>query len=277
MEIRFNPKGHTYESIDPSKVIDWIGVTSIVSKLKEPFDADAIAPKSSKNKKSPWYGMDPEDIKAAWSSESKMAADLGRFYHDERETEITSFSTIVRKGKELPIFRTTWDGDYKISPSQKLVEGVYPEHLIYLKSAGVCGQSDRVEVINDTVDISDYKTNKEIRFESYRNWEGKAKMLLPPVSHLEDCEIVHYGLQLSLYMYMILKHNPIFKPGVLTINHVIFEEYSRNKFNQRTVVLDENKKPIVKNVVNHTVPYYANEAKAIIEAVVANREKFKKR
>lgn len=277
MEIRFNPKGHTYESIDPSKAIDWIGVTSIVSKLKEPFDADAQSVKSSKNKRSKWYGLSPEEIKAHWNKESQDAVDLGHFYHDQQETELTSFSTIVYQGKELPIFKTMWDAEYKVSPPQKLTEGVYPEHLVYLKSAGICGQSDKVTVLNDTVDISDFKTNKEIRFESYRNWEGKAKMLNAPVSHLEDCEIVHYGLQLSLYMYMILKHNPLFKPGKLTINHVIFEEHARNKFNQRSVVLDENKKPIVKQVINHTVPYYANEAKAIVDAVVANREYFKKR
>jgi hypothetical protein len=39
----------------------------------------------------------------------------------------------------------------KIAPNQKLDPGVYPEHMVYLKSAGICGQSDLVEVVNGKV------------------------------------------------------------------------------------------------------------------------------
>lgn len=277
MEIQFSPKGHLYESIDSTQKVDWIGVTSIVSKLKEPFDAERQSIKSANNKKSKWFGLSAPDIKQQWINEGEQAAQLGHFYHDQRESELTQFETIVRRGKEVPIIRPTWNGDFKISPSQKLTEGVYPELLVYLKSVGICGQSDRVEVVNNIVDIDDYKTNKELRFESYRSWDGIPKMMLSPVSHLEDCELVHYGLQLSLYMYIILKHNPLFTPGNLTISHVTFEEHARNKYNQRSVILDETGKPMVKKVTKHTVPYYADEAKNIVEAVVANRDYFKKK
>ena len=59
----------------------------------------------------------------------------------------------------------------KISPDQTLVAGIYPEHLVYLKSASICGQADRIEVVADTVNVYDYKTNKEIKSKGFTNWE----------------------------------------------------------------------------------------------------------
>ena len=58
--------------------------------------------------------------------------------------------------------------------------------MVYLKSAGICGQSDLVEVVNGHVNIIDYKTNKEIKMESFKNWEGISEKMLHPVSNLED-------------------------------------------------------------------------------------------
>ena len=276
MKLVFNPEGHAYESIG-GDFIDWVSVTGVISVLKNPFDTKAQSVKSSKNPRSIWFGLTPEEIKGHWRYETDQSNHLGDWYHDQREQDITSFSTIVRKGKEVPIFKPLEENGKRIAPSQRLVEGVYPEHFVFLKSAGITGQSDRVEVINNIVDVSDYKTSKEINFQSYRNWEGIPKMMLHPVSHLEDCEIVHYGLQLSTYMYMVLKHNPQFKPGIITIDHIIFEEGERNKFNQRNLILDNDKKPILKRIERHTVPYYKEEVQMIINEVIKDRNRFRKK
>ena len=32
-----------------------------------------------------------------------------------------------------------------------------------------------------------------------------------PVNHLDDCNLNHYNLQLSIYAYIIKKHNPKLK------------------------------------------------------------------
>ena len=37
--------------------------------------------------------------------------------------------------------------------------------LVYLKSARLCGQADLVEIVNGYINITDYKTNKEIKRE----------------------------------------------------------------------------------------------------------------
>jgi ATP-dependent exoDNAse (exonuclease V) beta subunit len=78
-----------------------------------------------------------------------------------------------REGVTVPIFKPNdLTNGTKTAPSRKLEPGVYPEHMVYLKSAGICGQSDLVEVVNGRVNIIDYKTNKEIKTESYKNWRS---------------------------------------------------------------------------------------------------------
>jgi hypothetical protein len=264
MPVKFLPTEHKYVSIDPSENIQWTSVTSVISKFKEYFDADAIAEKSSKNKKSKWYGMSPEDIKEAWKNESDRAINLGTWYHNQRESDILGCDTISRDGQDLKIFKSLELDGIKIAPNQKLKDGIYPEHFVYLKSAGICGQSDRVEVLNSKVDVYDYKTNKEIKLESYKNWEGISKKMFYPLSHLDDCNYNHYALQLSLYMYMIIKHNPRLKPGKLVLDHVIFEDDGVDQDGKKIYKLDLEGNPIIKNIERYELPYLKKEVISII-------------
>lgn len=273
MILRFLPEHHKYESIQPDG-IEWMSVTSFISMFKQPFDAQSISLKSSKNKKSKWFGMSPEEIQKAWKAESKRAIDLGTWYHDCREKDICSFSTLERYGVEMMVNTPIYENGVKLSPSQKLQDsGIYPEHLVYLKSAGLCGQSDLVEVIRNKVMITDYKTNKEIKMESYTNWEGISQKMKAPVSHLDDCNLNHYALQLSLYMFIILKHNPRLEPGQLTIHHILFEEAGRDKWDNPITALDTTGNPIVKDVVMYDVPYLKKEIISLIHWLQDNREK----
>ena len=274
MIIIFTPQQHKYSSINPDG-IDWLSVTSFISNLKQPFEADRIAEKSAKNKKSKWYGMTPEDIKAAWKAEANRATSLGTWYHNCRERDICELETIERSGVTVPIVKPIEIDGLKYSPDQKLSDGVYPEHMVYLKSAGLCGQSDLVEVINGEVHITDYKTNKEIKVEGYTNWEGITQKMLGPVSHLDDCNLNHYALQLSLYMYIILKHNPRLKFGSLTIHHIMFEEVDKDKFGNPITALDSNGDPIVKDIVQYDLPYLKAEVISILHWLEDNRHKLK--
>ena len=224
MSITFNAIDHSYNSIN-TEGIDWVSVTTLVSHFKKPFDAKKVAEKVSKNKKSKWFGINPLEIQNIWNCESARATALGTYYHDQRENDICSFASMEKNGITIPVIQPLplKDG-LKIAPIQKLEPGIYPEHMVYLKSAGICGQSDLVEVVNNTVNIIDYKTNKEIKKESYVNWDGFSEKLSNPLNNLDDCNFNHYALQLSVYMYIILKHNPKLKVGKMLIHHVIFHE-----------------------------------------------------
>jgi len=267
MAILFKSETHSYTSIDPSENITWTSVTSIISKYKKPFDADGIALKSSKNKKSKWYNMLPDDIKEAWKNESQKAMNLGTWYHNQRERDLLACETISREDIIIPIIKPIEIDGIKKAPDQKLTNGIYPEHMVYLKSASMCGQADRVEVVNDKVNIYDYKTNKEIKTESYVNWEGLSDRMLTPLNHLDDCNLNHYALQLSLYMYMILKHNPKLKPGKMIIEHITFEEAGKDAYDNRVVLYDQFGEPVVSGIVEYEVPYLKNEVISIINTM----------
>ena len=90
----FTPEDHKYRSIDVTDLTNWLSVTSFIGNFKQPFDADKIAEKSAKNKKSKWYGMTPDDIKAAWKAEALRATTLGTWYHNCREADICELNTI---------------------------------------------------------------------------------------------------------------------------------------------------------------------------------------
>jgi hypothetical protein len=270
--LKFTAHDHKYCSEDD---MEWLSVTSLISNFKKPFEADKIAVKSSKNKKSKWYGMTPEDIKEAWKAEALRATTLGTWYHNQREADICEIENMERHGVTVPIFKPLEKEGIKFSPEQKLKDGVYPEHMVYLKSAGICGQSDLVEVVNGKVHITDYKTNKEIKTESYVNWEGISQKMFAPISHLDDCHLNHYALQLSLYMYIILKHNPKLKPGILTIHHILFEEAGRDRFDNPISARDTHGNPIVTDIVQYDLPYLKQEAINIIHWLEDNKHKIK--
>lgn len=272
MSVIFKAENHKYESLDLTEGIEWTSVTTFVGQFKQKFDPIAQSIKSSKNKRSKWYGMSPEEIQIRWANEADRAVTAGTWYHDQRESDFLSLDTIQREGVNIPIIKPMWDGKIKIAPVQKLTEGIYPEHFVYLKSAGICGQSDRVEVIKDTVHIIDYKTNKEIKQTSFVNWEGKSQKMIGPCEHLDDCNFNHYALQLSTYMYIILKHNPRYHVGKLVLQHVIFEKDGDDEFGNPIPKKNQEGEPIVKEVVPYEVPYLKSEVISMINYIQENKK-----
>ena len=281
MAIVFEAASHSYVSIDPEDKTKWVSVTTLLSALKQPFDSKAIAERCSKSQKkdNKWKGMTPEAIQQAWKNEADRACNLGNWYHDQREQDIIGCETIVRHNVELPVIKPLLDGTgKKLAPLQKLINGIYPEHMVYLKSAGICGQSDLVEVVNDTVHITDYKTNKKIDKTSFVNWEGVSKKMLGPVAHLDDCNLNHYNLQLSIYMYIILKHNPNLKPGKLIIHHISFyEKEETDEFGYPILELSPEGEPVIRDIEIYEMPYLKNEVMAVLKWYETNKDKIKKK
>lgn len=262
--IRFIDSTHTYTSDDN---LPWYGVTTIVGCLKEVFDAQAQAPKSSKNRKSKWYGISVEDILAAWKGEGDRSVELGKWYHSKRENELYS-----REGVYRPDIRN----GVKYAPDQKVKEGIYPEFLCYLPSARISGQIDQLEVLSDRFNITDYKTSKEIAMESYTNWEGVKKKMSVPLSHLDDCHINHYSLQLSIYAYIITRHNPHLKVRDLTIEHIIFEEAGRDIWDYPIYWKDDKGDYIVKEIKKIPIEYKKSEVLTLINWMKTNSHKIVK-
>ena len=272
MAIQFTAADHKYQSINQDEKINWISVTSVISLFKKEFDKQAQALKSSKNKRSKWYGLTPEKIIEIWDQSNSVAIDLGSWYHNQREEDLLSCNTIRRLGIDLDIVKPIEDNGIKVAPDQNLTSGIYPEHMVYLKSAGICGQADRVEVIQDVIDIYDYKTNKEIKTQSFTNWEGVSEKMLHPIDHLDDCNFNHYAIQLSIYLYIMIKHNPNLKPGKIILEHIIFKKSGVDKYGNPVYEKDSDGNPIVDKVVPYELPYLKKEVTSIIKYLQANPE-----
>jgi len=271
MSIQFTAATHKYESTDGNP-IDWLSVTSFVSLFKKPFDQEGVAAKCAKNKKSKWYGLSPEEIIAIWNGETNRALSLGSWYHDQRESEVLMCDTFERQGIPLPIINIIEQDGVKLSPDQALVPGIYPEHMVYLKSAKLCGQADRVEVIQQTIDLYDYKTNKEIKTKGFTSWDGVTSKMLGPCAHLDDCNFNHYALQLSAYMYIMLKHNHNLMPGKIEIDHIKFVKDGEDKYGYPIVATDQMGDPLVKEVVPYKLPYLKKEIQNMIKYIKLHPE-----
>lgn len=270
MSIIFKEENHSYENINKDSTIKWLSVTKFISLFKPPFDTYAVALKCSTKPDSKWYGKDPKEIAAIWDNESQRSIKFGNIYHNERESDVVGLNSLVRDGIILPIFSPIVKEGIKYAPEQKLVDGVYPEHLIYLQSIGICGQADRIEVYNDTVNVVDYKTSKEIKLKSAIGRNGDSYKMLHSCCHLDDCNYYHYSLQLSLYMYIILKHNHNLKPGKLTLQHVIFEKEGEDEYGYPILKLNNNE-PIIKDIVYYDLPYLKDEIISMINWYKENK------
>lgn len=238
--IKFYEKDHIYVSDAGEK---WTSVTTLLSKFEPEKDWDAIAAKYAKKN-----NLKKQDVLDQWKYESDKSIFRGNKYHASREEELSACDTY----NDLPIIKPTIVNGVKFSQNQRLTPGVYPELLVFLKSKKISGQADYVEVTADNiVNISDYKTNKELKLSGYVNWEGIEEKMLAPVNHLPNCNFWKYALQINIYMYIILRNNPKLKMGTMTLLHIRFEDES-----------DE-----VKEVIPYIIPNLQAEVKKIMDSI----------
>ena len=269
--LKFIDDGHRYVSTTGEN-INWTSVTTAIHHFTPGFDGPTQAAKSSKNKKSKWFGMTAIEILDQWQYANDYSITLGSWYHKMMEDAVLSHDSIVVDDKELGIVRPIMVNGEKFAPEQKLENNKkYPEHLTYLKSVGLCGQADDIEVVDGFVNVNDYKTNKEIKLQSYKSWDGMHQMMKRPFHHLQDCNLIHYNFQLSIYMYMILKHNPQLKPGKITIKHIMFEETGRDRFDFPIYKQAEDGSFFIKDTQDYVVPFMLKECTTLHELMKTNK------
>ena len=113
--------------------------------------------------------------------------------------------------------------------------------------------------------------------QSYVDWEGMSQKMQFPLNHLDDCNFNHYALQLSIYMYIILKHNPKLRPGGMFIHHVQFEEEGKDGHGYPITKYTKQGDPVLKDLTTIPVPYLKDEVISLIHYLHDNRKKLKKK
>jgi len=193
--IRFVEETHEY-FINGSK--DNISTTTLVHSLFPKFDADDVIRKmrSSKrwNKSNKYFYMTDEKIKKSWDDNCVLACKEGTKMHLNLENYYNG-EPYESDSKEFALFQKYLDDtDYKIYRT---------EMLLYDEQAKISGSAD--VLYRDPEDgkyiICDWKRSKEIKMEN--RWQKGTHEI---TSDLDDCNFIHYSLQLAIYKYMMEKN-----------------------------------------------------------------------
>lgn len=131
-------------------------------------------------------------ISAHWKKVNLTSTDKGTAFHNWKEAKLFSDGFYHLRGS-----------DYNVVERNKtrlddLLVGVHPEVRMWNDHYFLAGTADQVIVLpGRKVIIRDYKTNAELKI------ENKYQKMLDPISHLDDCNMVHYQIQLSIYGWML--------------------------------------------------------------------------
>ena len=193
--IRFVEDSHTYY-IDGSKE-GYISCTTLIHKLFEEFNADIVIKKmrSSRNwPKSKYNGMSDQEIKDGWEENRNTAASNGTMMHENIENYYNG-DTHETSSREFKMFSNYVDDHPGLSPFRT-------EWVIFDSESKVCGSVDMIyKSQSGKYIMADWKRSKEIKKENMYQ-RGKDSN----VSHLDDCNFVHYSLQLGIYKYILQKN-----------------------------------------------------------------------
>lgn len=191
-QIKFNPSFHTY-TCDDKRLKN---VTSLVSKVKRPFDREGMSAKKAQER-----GITQAEILAEWDGKATASREKGTFVHEHIEQVLTNGlidDPILALNETLPeveAFNNFWS---------KAAERLIPyktEWIVGDIELGIAGMVDAVMFCPGTGQhhILDWKTGKLESENGFGN-------MLQPFDHLDDCSLNHYSLQLSIYQ-IILQRN----------------------------------------------------------------------
>ena len=199
--MHFDEPTHVYTVKGSSKGI--CSITTFIHKFFGHFDPDAVITNMMRSKKWPnnkWYGMTREAIKAAWAANGRNASEAGTAVHLAIEMVMNGapeqVPAYIEASPEMKYFWKYWKAHSEIWYTWRTEWEVWDEDL---KLAGSIDMVYRHKT-NGTFAIYDWKRTKEIKMDNpYQSGLG-------PVSHLPDCNLWHYTLQLNSYKWLLEKN-----------------------------------------------------------------------
>lgn len=244
--IKFKEYGHKY-FIKGSKTPS-TSVTTVIHRLFPEFDPDAVIEKiqSSRNfdESSPYWGMEPQEIKDMWKQNGRESSQLGTLLHNTIEDHyngknITVDATIAPEWEQFVAF------DSKFRKKNPTFEPYRAEWMIYDESINLAGTIDMVYRDTETgvLHIVDWKRSKEIKTEN-RFESGNH----PATEHLPATNFWQYSLQQNIYKYILEKHYDVTVGSLhLVIMHPNQTTYKKMKVPLMTDTIDD----IVYSIEHH--------------------------
>ena len=223
-QIVFDEGPHTYYiNGKPAKT----SVTTLVHHYFPKFDADAIIDRMMNSRwwyKSKYYvegvanDVRKEEIKQQWKQAGQDACTHGTYMHKTIEDyynhqplshpdtiEFNMFLEFASDHKDqLVAYRTEWE--------------------VFMEEIDLAGSIDMVfENVDGTFSIYDWKRTKEIKLKNDYNSRG-----LDIMSQYDDCNYVHYSLQLNIYKYILeSKYGMKIRDMFLVCMHPDYDRYKK--------------------------------------------------
>lgn len=255
--VTFREEDHSYTHNESGE--RFTSVTTLIGKFHEKFDAKKAAYSFSRKKIkevtdpnwSPEWGK-PEYWIKEWNRNSKESTDRGSAFHLKKELQDLALSGKLTSNRE---------GFNYSQALAFLPNGLHNELLIYDEYWALAGQADRIIFQGDTFQVEDFKTNKEIKLESWCRETPTAlsvmgqgephreyKMMYLPLNHLMDSNYWHYTIQLSTYAYLLERATGKQCTGLRLLHHPPLS------------VTDVQEEPVV-----YEVPYLKAEVEAMLQ------------
>lgn len=204
--IAYNPSGKSITfTADDHRYIDSDGqpyrsATQFIGSFFPKFDAEKMARTCSSGMNSKYSGRGPEEIMAEWQAEGDRGRDEGTNVHAYAEALMMHYpkallpAPISHRNEKL--FQQVNAAAFKLLRRYQFVGA---EVIIFSPALGIAGTVDLLMFDHRAKDliIFDWKQNKKL---SYSNFYQRG---LSPIEYLQDCDITHYELQLSLYQMII--------------------------------------------------------------------------
>ncbi len=194
--INFDASKHLYT--DSRGLGPYDSVTRVVSSLFAPFDVDgSIASRVASRE-----GRTVSQVKASWAATGDKACALGTRVHETSEAILLGLPPphAPTSPRERAAFAAAFSSASQIRAT---CSSVHPEAIIADPASLTAGTCDLLAIRRrDSAPILlDWKTNKHI--DATNAYGARA---LPPYSHLHDCHLVRYSLQLHIYASILRMH-----------------------------------------------------------------------
>lgn len=164
----------------------------------------------------PNYELEKSLLEKEWNDKNEEAKQTGITTHEYIRNLFITNPLECKKEFCVPT------DQFSIQQQLNVDKGMFIEYRLEIpldENYTLVGVPDYFLIENGKVHIKDWKTSDEpIKFKAMYEMSRKStKKLKHPISSLDDVNGVHYQLQLSIYMWMILKLRPDLKPGTLEI------------------------------------------------------------
>jgi hypothetical protein len=168
-----------------------------------------------------------QEISTGYDQVRNVACERGTLYHGKQESRF--YEKQKHRMEEYNFNLEHLAGEFscvKHNFDLNDEKTVLPEYLLYYSTSdgilNLAGQADVIVKDGNDIYVLDFKTNaKGIKSKAHFDKNKKKKQTMwYPDNNLDDHDMNHYTLQLSLYAWMLQKINPEFNIKLLRIIHI---------------------------------------------------------